>query len=240
MKTQSGSVSQRQDAHILSSLPSTLHHLSVVQGQSTPSVVHLTELKPSDVHLVIVPSEPSLSVVHQSVQELALVSSVFSQQFALDFLAVLEPAFEPAAFVGEGKHSMAVHLAVVKLSLVGLAVFPLEGAIALLQTQLKSALIDRSISVGLFAMAMRFVVLPLPLVNHAVFGVVKLPLSGERAVLEVSLVVRAILEDHKSVLALCRSFNKVADEVNTALGEHLSPSVLLAALPRPLVVDIRG
>lgn len=240
MKTQSGSVGQCQDAHILSSLPSALHHVSVAQGQSGPSVVHLAELEPSDVHLLIVPSEPRLAVVHQSVQELALVPSVFSHQLALDLLAVLEPAFELAVLPGEGKHSVAMHLAVLELSLVGLSVFPLEGAMALLQAELERALIDRSISVGFLSMAMRFVVLPLPLVNHPVFGVVELPLSGEGAVLEVALVVGAILEDDQSVLALCGPFNKVADEVNPALGEHLAPSVLLSALPRALVVDIRG
>lgn len=202
--------------------------------------MHLPELEPALIDASVVPGEPAPRVVHLPVLEPTLVSPVSCCQLALDLLPALEPALELALGAGEEELPLAVHLAILELAIIDLAVAPVEEPSPLLDAVDPIPRVYGLVRVGLLALPVGLVLLPVPLVGGLVHGRDEPPLALELVVDQRAAVVGPVGEDHQPVGALRGPVDELPDEVDPRFGQDLALAVLLAALPTATVEDVRS
>jgi hypothetical protein len=101
-----------------------------------------------------------------------------------------------------------MHLAVSELSLVDLAVIPLEYSVPWLQTFFESTCVAAAIRKNLLSLAIGYSILPVSMICHASYGS-QLALAFKDWFFDFSSIEGAICEEQNRILAVSFSFIEI-------------------------------
>ena len=228
--------SHGNDSHVLPSVPAALDLLSSAAADGALPV-HLPVLERTHEALPVMPSESSLGVVHQSIEELTLIGSVISDQFALGLLTTCKLSLVKGPSTFNEQLTFAIDVSVNKLSLVYFAIGPGVLAFSVFLAVLEVTLIAACVGVVLHSATIGPVVPPVAIIDCPVGFVGELAESVKGVIFEMSDVVGAIRVDEETLLASSHSSNErplvedavFAIEATSAVRSPLAPLSVIEA-----------